>query len=110
MFAALTVGSDNTSPAAFSGIISNSPLGAIVGLTKLGSGTLTLSGANTYLGNTFIAAGTVLAGATNTIPANSAMGVALGATFNLGGFSQSIGSITNAGSITTAPAPLAMTS
>jgi autotransporter-associated beta strand protein len=52
--ATLTVGSDNTSPAAYSGVISGTG-----GLTKSGSGTLTLSGANTYSGVTTINAGTL---------------------------------------------------
>jgi autotransporter-associated beta strand protein len=52
--ATLTVGSDNTSPAAYAGVISGTG-----GLTKSGSGTLTLSGANTYSGVTTINAGTL---------------------------------------------------
>ena len=51
----LTVGGDNTSPAAFAGVISGSG-GA---LTKIGTGTLILSGANSYSGNTVVQAGTL---------------------------------------------------
>ena len=36
-------------------------------LSKLGSGTLTLNGANNYRGNTIIAAGTLVAGATDAL-------------------------------------------
>ena len=50
--ATLTVGGDDTSPAAYGGIISGT--GA---LTKTGSGTLTLSGTNTYTGATTISSG-----------------------------------------------------
>ncbi len=46
----LTVGSDNTSPAAYSGVISNGS--SAVSLTKTGTGTLTLSGSNNRLYNT----------------------------------------------------------
>ncbi len=52
--ATLTIGSNNTSPAAFGGNIAGT--GA---LTKIGTGTLTLSGLNTYTGITTISNGTV---------------------------------------------------
>ena len=47
--ATLTIGSNNTSPAAYSGIINGTG-----GLLKTGNGTLTLSGTNTYTGATTI--------------------------------------------------------
>jgi len=53
--ATLTVGGDNTSPATFGGRI----LGPRLSLRKIGSGTLTLSGANTYSGSTIVSAGTL---------------------------------------------------
>lgn len=53
--ATLTVGGNNTSPAAYAGRISGSRLA----LCKIGSGTLTLSGANTYTGDTVVQNGTL---------------------------------------------------
>ena len=50
----LTLGTDNTSPAAYAGIISGTG-----GLTKTGTGTETLSGNSTYTGATVINGGTL---------------------------------------------------
>lgn len=57
-------------------------LGGTGGLTKLGSGTLTLSGANTYAGNTTVSAGTL--SATSAFFSNTAtVTIASGAVLNL---------------------------
>jgi autotransporter-associated beta strand protein len=75
-------------------------------LTKLGASTLTLTGANTYTGGTTVTAGTLQAGATNTFAPSSAFTVASGATLNLAGFNQSIGSLAGAGSVVLGSATL----
>jgi autotransporter-associated beta strand protein len=77
------------------GLVINGQIGGAIGLTKAGTGQLTLSGANTYVGATAIQQGTVLAAATNVIPNASAVSVNAGSTFDLGGFAQSVGSIAN---------------
>jgi len=56
----LTTGGDNTSTA-FSGVIQDGAAGA-TNLAKAGTGTFTLSGANTYTGTTTISAGTLQIG------------------------------------------------
>ena len=70
-------------------------------LTKTGLGTLTLTGANTYTGATTVNAGTLQAGvATQAFGVGSAVTLNSTATLDLGGYSQTIGSLTeNSGSI-----------
>ena len=84
----LVVGNNNTT-SSFGGVIQNG--GGTAGLTKIGSGTLTLSGAETYTGNTTISNGTLsLSGAL----ANTAeILVSSGATFDV----SSLGAITLGG-------------
>jgi YVTN family beta-propeller protein/autotransporter-associated beta strand protein len=83
--------------------------GAISGpgsLTKIGVGTLTLSGSGTYTGATFVNAGTLQAGAVNALSPFSAFTVATGATLDLNNFNQSIGSLAGAGNVTLGSATL----
>ena len=93
----LTVG-DNTSPAAFSGVISNGS--GTISLTKVGTGTLTLSGLNTYSGATTVNAGTLKLGAANSIGSSSAVTVGASGTFNLNSFSDTVASIADNGTVT----------
>jgi outer membrane autotransporter protein len=70
-------------------------------LTKLGSGTLTLNGANTYSGGTTVSGGTLVVGDSPGLSASlgggGATNVAAGAT--LGGYGTVSGDVTNAGTI-----------
>ncbi len=70
------------------------------GVTKQGTGTLTLSGASTYAGATAINDGTLKAGAVNAFSSSSAHTVAAGHTLDLNNFSQAVGSLAGAGSVT----------
>ncbi|WP_407527868.1 autotransporter domain-containing protein [Methylobacterium oryzisoli] len=83
-----------------------SPLQGVAGLTKFGSGTLTLSGASTYTGATTITGGTLRAGAANAFSAASAVTIASGARMDLNGLDQSVASLAGAGSVTLGSATL----
>jgi fibronectin-binding autotransporter adhesin len=89
-------------PVIDTGAYSATLAGAITGggfITKQGTGTLTLSGANTYTGATNVAQGTLKAGAANTFSAASAHSVASGATLDLAGFNQTVASLANSGTV-----------
>ena len=72
-------GGQTINAAAGNVVISQPVSGSGAGITLVGNGTLTLSGANTYTGNTTISAGE-LVGQTGGSCANSAVTVAAGAT------------------------------
>lgn len=94
----------NNDPIIDTGAFSETLSGNISGggfITKLGSGTLTLSGTNTHTGATNVAEGTLRAGATGTFSAASAHTVASGATLDLAGFSQAVASLVNSGTVST---------
>src|SRR5881296_2105735 len=94
-----TISTDPGTTLTYGGIIAGaSPL------TKAGTGTLIVSGANTYTGATAISAGTLQLGATNAVPSGSAVTVSGGAIFDLRGFSDAIGSLAGAGTVTSGAA------
>lgn len=74
-------------------------------LSKVGTGTLTLSGANSYTGSTTVEAGVLAAGATNTLSADSDHTVLAGAELALNGFDQTVAALSNAGLVSTGGAP-----
>ena len=90
----LTAGGDNTSTS-FTGTAGGSG-----GITKMGTGTLTLGGVDSYIGATNVNAGTLTLGNAGAGPSASRVTVAAGATFNDAGFAASIGSLAGAGSVT----------
>ncbi|NBR37749.1 MAG: transporter, partial [Chitinophagales bacterium] len=70
-------------------------------VVKSGSGTLTLaSTSNDFGGTTTVSAGSLKLGGTGVIPDGSAVSVALGATFNMMGQAETIGSLAGAGAVT----------
>ncbi len=107
--AILTFGGNNQSTSFF-GTLSDGANGGTLGLTKTGTGAFTFAGSSTYSGPTDIQAGTIVTGALVALSRNSAFTVESGATLDLKGFSQVIGSLAGAGTVensaTTAPVGL----
>jgi outer membrane autotransporter protein len=68
-------------------------------VSQIGTGTTILTSNNTYTGGTTISAGTLKAGAANAFSGASAHTVAAGATLDTAGFSQSVASLKNAGTV-----------
>ncbi len=89
----LTTGGNDASTI-YSGVISGTG-----GFAKSGTGTLTLSGANTYSGTTAITRGVLQLGAAGVISDNSPVTISSGATFALANFSETIGSLAGAGAV-----------
>ncbi len=78
-----------------SGLISDTAPGANAGVVeKTGTGTLILSGANTYSGGTIVNTGTLAAGSTTAF-GTGRVSVATGATLDINGNNVSIGSLSD---------------
>ena len=96
----LTFG-DSTSPT-MSGAIRDGAVGSGSGslsLIKQGTGTVLLGGNDTYSGTTTLNAGGLGAGSAVAFGANSAWTMASGTTLSLNGFSNTIGSLSGAGTV-----------
>ncbi len=89
-----TLAFDRSNALTVAGVISGSG-----NVSQLGSGSTTLTGANNYTGSTSVAGGSLRAGAANTFSAASAHSVAAGATLDTAGFSQSLPSLVNSGTV-----------
>ena len=87
----LSVGNNGAS-STFSGVIQNTA--GTVSLTKIGSGTVTLAGANTYAGNTTISAGTLALGSGGSLGSAISVSIEAGATLDVSalGGNYSLGS------------------
>ncbi len=96
----LTVGGNDLSTIV-GGTIEDGGIGGGTGgsLAKVGTGTLTLAGANTYTGATTITAGTLRAGAADVFISSSSMIVERGGTLDLAGFNQTVASLNTAGRV-----------
>jgi len=78
--ASLAVGGNNQT-SAFNGVIKNG--GGTLALTKIGAGTLTLGGADTYTGSTTISAGTLALGSGGAINSTPIIAIAAGGTLDV---------------------------
>jgi len=87
-----TIDTQSYSPS-IAGVIS----GATGGLVKIGSGTLTLNGADTYGGGTSVSAGTLQLGSATALGLTTGSLALSAATLNLGGFSATAGALTSSG-------------
>jgi autotransporter-associated beta strand protein len=93
--ATLTAGGNNLSTT-YSGTIRNGSGGGSLALTKTGSGTLTLSGSNSYTGGTTVSAGILRAGSAGAFVNNTAYTVN-GGTLDLNGFALTASSLAGTG-------------
>ncbi len=96
----LIVGTDNTS-STFDGVISSSGAAApILGLTKFGSGVLTLTNVNTYVGPTTIASGAVQLANANALTSSTVSVNANGGLTFATGINPTIGALAGTGNVT----------
>jgi autotransporter-associated beta strand protein len=79
----ITLTNDSSMGGAGHLLIAAAITGGSQGLAKIGTGTLTLNGANTYGGDTAIQSGTLALGSGGSLNALSSVGIAAGATFDV---------------------------
>ncbi len=94
--ATFTVG-DHDATSAFGGVISGA-----ISLTKIGTGTLTLQGTNTYSGDTTISLGTLKLSGGNILPDGVGKGnvfIDAGAVLDLGGSGEDINGLSGTGTV-----------
>jgi len=91
-----TIGNGNATGGNFAGSIANTDSGGtgLLALVKVGNGTQTLSGANTYGGGTIINAGTLALSGVGTFGNSTNALTVSGGTADLGSTSQTLGSVT----------------
>lgn len=95
---AATLGTNKDSASTtFSGVIADGA--GSVSLAKLGSGTLVLSGSNTYSGSTTVTTGTLAYGAVSALPSTTDVTVTGTAKLDLAGYSVTIGSLAGTGGV-----------
>lgn len=79
------------------------------GLTKSGTGTVVLSGTNTYSGGTTINGGTLQVSGGSALADGGAVSVAAGATLDLNNTSETVGSLTGSGTLNIGTGTLTLT-
>ncbi len=70
-----------------------------ISLAKSGPGNLILSGMNSYTGATLVTGGALRLGVNDSLPSTTAVTVSSGASFDLAGYTQSIGSLSGSGNV-----------
>jgi outer membrane autotransporter protein len=85
----------------------NSEISGAASLTKSGSGTLYLYGADTYTGDTTLSAGTLVAGAAGELPSTTDMSISSGATLQCTA-DQTIASLSGSGTVNLSSAKLTL--
>jgi autotransporter-associated beta strand protein len=89
----------------YGGIITSNGGSGTGALTKIGNGTLVLSGANTYTGNTTVSTGTLKLGSTTALPYGLGKGnLAVASTLDLNNNSATVNGLSGAGIITSSTA------
>ncbi|NBV01384.1 MAG: hypothetical protein EBS31_08175, partial [Burkholderiaceae bacterium] len=95
----ITINSGNGTVTSGGGVNDGQVSGLIQGgnFVKSGAGIFVIKGSNTYSGSTTISAGTLRLGAANSIPTGT--GLTVTGTLDLGGFNQTVSSLSGAGLI-----------